>query len=137
METANGLVRLESLNIKALKAKTRNGRIELKSITAADVNVETSNGHITFDDISGKVRGKTKNGQIIFKAESIDRPIRLETGTGRILVQTEQEPTNVTFDVHTVTGKINILDYFSRSTVIGNGENLIKLLTKTGSITVE
>lgn len=133
----NGQVRAESLNIKEVKTKTTNGWTDLKSITAMDVKVETNNGQITFDDVEGKVRGKTKNGQITFTAESIDRPIQLETETGRILIQTKQKPTNVKFDVHTGSGIINILNSYTGSTVIGNGENLIKLSTESGSITVE
>ncbi|HLV08954.1 MAG TPA: DUF4097 family beta strand repeat-containing protein, partial [Halanaerobiales bacterium] len=82
VETNNGLVRLDSLNIKDVKTKSTNGMIDMKSIIAVDVNVETKNGKITFDDVDGKVRGKTENGPITFAAESIDRPIQLETGAG-------------------------------------------------------
>lgn len=137
VDSNNGQVLAESLNIKNVRTKTMNGWTNLKSITATDVNVETNNGQITFDEVAGKVRGKTQNGQITFAAQSIERPIQLETGAGRILIQTKQKPTNVKFDVYTGSGIINILDSYTGSTVIGNGENLIKLSTKSGSITVE
>lgn len=136
VETNNGFVRLDSLNIKDVKIKSTNGMIDMKSIIAVDVNVETKNGKITFHDVDGKVRGKTENGPITFAAESIDRPIQLETGAGKISIQAEQKPGNVMFDVYTGTGIINIFDSYKGSTIIGNGENLVKLTTRSGSITV-
>ncbi|MDY0407488.1 hypothetical protein [Paracerasibacillus soli] len=45
-------------------------------------------------------------------------------------------PTNVTFDVWTDNGKIDILGKFHKNTIIGNGENEVKLITSNGKITV-
>lgn len=156
VDSGNGSIQIESVDVKNIKALTANGRINLNSIAAtdvdvkatngwlnlnsiaaADVNVKTTNGQITLDDVKGKLSGKTENGQITFATESLDWPVQLETDAGRILVQTQQKPDNVTFDVHTGAGNINILDQNIGSTKIGNGENLIKLTTGTGSITVE
>lgn len=137
VDSDTGLIRVKNVNVKNVRTRTTNGWTDLKSITAVEVDVESNNGQITFEDVKGKVAGKTKNGQITFVAKSIDRPIQLETGGGRILIQTEQKPSNVTFDVNTGSGRINILDSYMGSTVIGDGENLVKLTTGAGSITVE
>ncbi len=67
----------------------------------------------------------------------LDRPIQLASDNGSIIIRTEKEPTNATFDVHVDSGHINILDKYSGSTVVDKGDNLIKLTTDNGEITVE
>ena len=59
-----------------------------------------------------------------------------KSNNGRIEIETENEPTNVTFVVQVDNGSINILDKYKGSTVIGNGENLVKLKTNNGKIQV-
>ncbi|MBA4603427.1 DUF4097 family beta strand repeat-containing protein [Thermoactinomyces mirandus] len=136
-KTANGWIMLKSIVATDLDVKTTNGWIKLNSIAATDVNVKTAHGQINLEDVQGKISGESQAGQIILKTESLNRPVEFKTDSGRILVQTEQKPDNVTFDVHTGAGSINILDQYTGSTTIGKGENLIKLSTGAGSITVE
>lgn len=70
------------------------------------------------------------------KTTTLNQPIQLETNNGWIEIETENEPTNVTFVVQVDNGSINILDKYKGSTVIGNGENLVKLKTNNGKIQV-
>ncbi|MGA8941657.1 MAG: DUF4097 family beta strand repeat-containing protein [Thermoactinomyces sp.] len=137
VNSGNGFIQAENVDVKNIKTQTANGWIKLNSITATDVNANTTNGQITLNDVKGKISGKTRNGQITMATERLDLPVQLTTDAGRILIQTEQEPTNVTFDVHTNAGKIDILDQYNGSTTIGKGENLIKLTTDRGMIKVE
>lgn len=53
--------------------------------------------------------------------------IDLECNNGKIMIKTENEPTNTTFDVHVDNGKVDILGKHEGNTVIGKGENLVKL----------
>ncbi|MFD1334904.1 DUF4097 family beta strand repeat-containing protein [Oceanobacillus iheyensis] len=110
--------------------------VDLKSIKTKEVHIESENGQMTFDDVVGNITGKTKAGQITFANDHIDQSIQLETGHGKIVLETEQNPANAEFDVQTGSGKIDILGQYTGNTVIGNGENLIKLKTGAGSITI-
>lgn len=132
----NGYVQIKDLNVKQLDAETNNGRVDLKNIVSSNVNVETDNGRLTLDDVSGKITGKTNNGRISIKTTDLDRSMQLETDNGRIEIKTEKEPTNVAFDVHVDNGHINILDKYEGNAVIGDGDNLIKLKTNNGRISV-
>lgn len=136
INSSNGRIHLEQLKVKDLFAESNNGRIELKKIASTSVNVKTDNGRITLDYVDGKIKGKSSNGRISVLTKDLDRPIELDTDNGRIEIQTEKEPTNTTFDVDTDNGSIDILDKYNGNAVIGNGENLIRLSTNNGSISV-
>ena len=133
----NGKIELENIESTDITGHASNGLITMKNIVSSTVDVNTSNGKIKFDHVEGDIYGKTNNGAIEFIATDLDRSIELETDNGKIDVQTEQEPTNVTFDVRVDNGKVSIFGSSNWDTVIGNGENLIKLKTNNGSITVK
>ncbi|WP_066073887.1 DUF4097 family beta strand repeat-containing protein [Neobacillus soli] len=137
IDNDNGHVQMRSLHVKNVRAKTNNGNIELKNITAANVDIQSDNGTIRFSgDITGKVTGETNNGKIFLDTPSIDHPIQLEADNGSITIQTDEEPSNVTYDVHVDNGTINIFNKYTNGAVVGNGANLIKLTTNNGKITV-
>jgi DUF4097 and DUF4098 domain-containing protein YvlB len=60
----------------------------------------------------------------------------LESDNGSITIQTDKEPNNVTYDVQVDNGNINIFNKYTSSSVLGNGDNLIKLKTNNGRITI-
>lgn len=133
----NGSLNAENLNIKDINAATENGRIALKNIGADTVQVNSSNGKIELDHVKGEITGKTNNGKISLVTESLDRALELETDNGAINVQTEKEPTNAIFDVRVDNGSIKIFGNSNWDTVVGDGDNIIKLKTNNGSIRVE
>ncbi|WP_445487593.1 DUF4097 family beta strand repeat-containing protein [Niallia sp. 03133] len=132
----NGYVQLSDLKVDQLEAETNNGRVELQNISSKNVEVESDNGRLVLDHVSGKIKAKTNNGKISIKTADLNRPMQLETDNGSIEVETEKEPSNVSFDVHVDNGSINILDKYEGNAVIGDGDNLIKLKTNNGRITV-
>src|SRR5690625_177560 len=132
----NGKIELKDIESTVMTGKASNWSITMKDINSSTVDVNKSNGKIRLDHVDGDVYGKTNNGEIEFITENLDRSIELETDNGKIDIQTKQEPTNVTFDVRVDNGKISILGSSNWDTIIGNGENLIKLKTNNGSINV-
>ncbi|WP_442961150.1 hypothetical protein [Pseudogracilibacillus sp. SO30301A] len=60
----------------------------------------------------------------------------MNTDNGRIDVQSNKEPTNAILDLKTDNGKVRVFGESNWVTVIGNGENIIKLTTDNGSITI-
>ena len=133
----NGHIDLKDIHVQKVKATTDNGYISLKNVASKDVYVGSDNGKIIMENVTGDLKGKTSNGKISLVTDTLDRQIELECDNGRINVQTAQEPTNVRFDVHVDNGRINILDKYDDDAVIGKGENLIKLSTDNGSISIE
>jgi DUF4097 and DUF4098 domain-containing protein YvlB len=132
----NGLVELNNMKINQLTASTDNGRITMKNITSFSTYVESNNGQINLDHVDGKIKGITDNGKISLITKDLDHKLNFESNNGSILIQTEKEPTNVTFNTHTDNGSINILGKYNGNAIIGNGDNLIELSTDNGSITV-
>ncbi|WP_312092984.1 DUF4097 family beta strand repeat-containing protein [Niallia sp.] len=132
----NGKINIANLGVEQLKAESNNGRIEMKNILSKKVEVNSDNGRVSLEHVIGSIKGKTNNGKFSILTAALDQPIELETNNGSIEIETENEPTNVTFDVHVDNGSINILDKYKGSTVIGNGENLVKLTTNNGKIHV-
>lgn len=135
--TDNGRAAARDLDVNELQATTDNGQIELKEIRSNSVTSEADNGEIRMENVEGELSGKTTNGQIKLKTEHMDRPIDLHTDNGRIHIQTENEPTNATLDVNINNGKVTIFGKSNWDTIIGEGENLIKLTVHNGKITVE
>ncbi|MFB4475615.1 DUF4097 family beta strand repeat-containing protein [Virgibacillus sp. SK37] len=136
-ETENGLVKLKNLKANDVYVETDNGEINLRNIESLNLSAEADNGTILLDNVVGEISGNTDNGKIVFKTDSLDQMIDLETDNGAINVYTEKEPTNTTFNINTDNGKILVFGKSNYDTVIGNGENLVKLKTDNGSITVE
>ena len=136
VKTDNGRIELDYIESFTVTGKTSNGRISMKDIISSKINVNSSNGKIILNHVEGEIYGRTSNGAIELVAKDLDRPIELETSNGKINIQTEQEPTNVTFDVRVDNGKVRIFGESNWDAIIGNGENLIKLKTNNGAITV-
>ncbi|MBP1970655.1 DUF4097 and DUF4098 domain-containing protein YvlB [Virgibacillus natechei] len=133
----NGSFQAEQLTIEDINASTNNGEIAMADITAGTVNVHSNNGKIKLDHVAGEINGKTNNGAISLVTEGLERSIDFDTDNGSITIQTDEEPTNAVLDVRVDNGKINIFGDSDWDTVIGNGDNQIKLTTNNGSITVE
>ena len=136
LKTNNGKISMENLYAKDVKGRSDNGKIELTDIGAEKVDVKTSNGKLKLDHVEGKLRASTENGDISLNTAELDRQIDFETDNGKILIKTEKEPVNATFNVSTDNGKIDILGKYNGSAVIGEGENLIHLKTDNGKIDV-
>ncbi|WP_087974370.1 DUF4097 family beta strand repeat-containing protein [Oceanobacillus rekensis] len=137
IDTDNGRAYANGLEVNEINVTTNNGRIELKDIKSTVVTSEADNGEIRLENVDGKLNGRTNNGKITLITEHLDHPIEFRTSNGRIHIQTENEPTNALFDVKVDNGKVRIFGDSNWDTVIGDGDNFIKLTTNNGGITVE
>ncbi len=136
VETDNGRIIAEQLQAKNIHMETDNGRIELKHVDAEAVNVKSDNGKIILENVTGQMKAKTDNGRISVVTNNLDQSIDLETDNGRIEIQTEKEPTNAIIDAKTDNGRVEIFGQENKHVTFGKGENLIKLRTDNGRITV-
>ncbi|SFD81774.1 Putative adhesin [Paenibacillus catalpae] len=133
----NGYIMAKQLNVASIQASTDNGRIEFSDTASQAVKVKADNGKITLDHVTGVLEGRTDNGSITVLTKEITQNITLDTNNGRIMIQTETEPTDVSFYTHVDNGRINIFDKYKGNTVVGDGKTLVKLTADNGSITVK
>ena len=136
VETDNGKIRANELEVTEIYAEADNGKIELRDIKSTLVNTKVDNGDVMLEAIEGEISSKSDNGRISLITESLDQPIDFKTDNGIIDIQTKAEPTNVTFDIKVDNGKVTVFGESNYDTVIGNGENLIKLKADNGKITI-
>ncbi|MBE7106727.1 DUF4097 domain-containing protein [Bacillus cereus] len=137
INTNNGRVELREINSQKIIAEANNGIMEFKDIKAQNIHVKSNNGRIMLEHVEGEIEGQSKNGSLTLKTNELDRNLNFTTHNGKINIETEKEPTNVQFNVSVDNGRANILDKYNGNAVIGKGENLIKLNTHNGNITVK
>ncbi|EEK83279.1 hypothetical protein bcere0010_32270 [Bacillus cereus ATCC 4342] len=135
--TNNGRVELKEINSPKIIAETNNGIMGFKDIIAQNIHVKSNNGRIMLEHVEGEIEGQSKNGSLTLKTNELDRNLNFTTHNGKINIETEKEPTNVQFNVSVHNGSANILDKYNGNTIIGKGENVIKLNTRNGNITVK
>ena len=136
VESDNGKLQISGLKSEDLNVKSQNGRVELNDIITEKVEVKSANGKVELNNVEGKLVGSSNNGKITLVTKDLDREIDFESNNGKIMIKTENEPTNTTFDVHVDNGRVDILGKYEGDTVIGKGENLVKLETNNGKIEI-
>lgn len=136
LDVKNGGIQATQIQVNQMEANTVKGNVEIGNITATEVNVHSINGKLILWDIDSKLTGKSENGMISLNEDNLDHSIRLESENGTIEIQTSNEPTNVTFDADSANGRIDILGDDKGKLIIGNGEHLIQLGTRNGSVIV-
>lgn len=136
VETDNGRIEIDKVQVDKLSTQTDNGRIELRNVDAEQIITETDNGRILMEYVNGDIIGKTDNGRISLLTASLDRMIQLDTDNGSILVETENDPTDVSIHVKTDHGRVSVFGDKNSRTVFGNGANTVRLSSDNGKITV-
>ncbi|HSH34897.1 DUF4097 family beta strand repeat-containing protein [Schnuerera sp.] len=122
LNTSNGKLQVENLNLGILYCKTSNGSISLKDITSKDIDLSTKNGRINLIDISSpRINAISTNSGI--KIEDID--------TNNLIVSTKNGRINLSdiladnISGNTSNGSIEINDINSK---------VVKLTTSNGKI---
>lgn len=134
--TDNGRIELDKIKSSTVTAKASNGQIDMENITATSVEVKSNNGRVNLDNVEGKIVGKVNNGRVSLTTNNLDRPIEIESDNGEIIITTDKEPTNATIDATVHNGKTDIFGQSNRNVVFGKGENMIRLVSHNGRITV-
>lgn len=138
LKTKNAQIALMDVKSNTITTKTRFAAIGLKNVKADALIAKTRFAAIGLENVETDVlTARTHSAQIVLSTSHIDRQIDLETGSGSILVKTEREPENVSFEVSTGGGDVDLLGRYVGSVEIGKGDNLVRLVTGNGSIAVE
>ncbi len=137
VNTDNGRINVENLQVKMIETETDNGRVKFENITSEGIIANTSNGRISLVNSEGEINAHTENGKIDVALKSIDQSMDLSTSNGAIHITTEIKPENMTIDAYTDNGSIRIFGKKDWDIVTGTGEHLVKLSTNNGSIKME
>jgi hypothetical protein len=86
--------------------------------------------------VNGDIIGKTDNSRITLLSTNLDRMIQLDTYNQSILVETENEKTNVSIHAKVDHGKINVFGEKNSRTVFRSGTNKVRFSSEYGKITV-
>lgn len=135
-DTNNGRITLENIKSNSLSLESNNGQIEMNDIIATLIEADIHNGKIEMEKVEGEIAAKTNNGRITLATDNLDRPLDLHSDNGKIEIYSKEKPTNAILDIKVNNGKVRVFDEKDWDTVIGNGENTIKLKTNNGSITL-
>lgn len=147
---------IERLQAKDIKCRTSVGKAELQSVHATTATVKSDAGKVVIEDsiaevwhvkseagrvdlvnVQGEIDARTEAGKVTLNVESITKPLSLKTSVGKIEVLTDKKIDNATIEAKSELGKISIYGERSKRLVYGAGENLIKLKTELGSITID
>ena len=136
-DSNNGALRAENMEADEIRMETNNGRIYLKQVTSNTIQANTDNGRIMLEEVESDIEARTYNGRIELLSSSLDHDIDLNTNNGKILIDTDEQPTNATIDVDTDNGKIDVYGNYNKHTVFGEGKNKVKIETDNGSVTIK
>lgn len=144
--------------LEGMKLDLSNGSIDLNNIEAEEANVYSDVGELTINnskynklkassDVASILLEKTMynqgefetdTGQLTIEDMPIDKPTNIDTDTGDIVLDYGKlQPKNTIIDFSSDIGNLNIENSKLKNKKIGNGENVIKLITDTGDVTVK
>ncbi|SHH64554.1 DUF4097 family beta strand repeat-containing protein [Virgibacillus chiguensis] len=135
-DTKNGTIHGKKFTVKSLQASGANGEIVLDEVITDTTEVSTQNGGIELNDVAGSLHGETSNGSITLTAKTLDQSMEMNTENGSIDINVEEEPTNVTYDLRTGNGGVEVFGTDNWNAVVGDGEHVIKARTANGSIII-
>lgn len=137
VDSKNGGIYGEQFSVKTLHASAANGKIELDQVKTTTTEVNTHNGGLELNHVAGRLIGKTSNGSIDLRTNELNQSMDLNTKNGSIDINVKKEPTNVTYDLRTDNGGIEVFGNDNWDTVVGEGDHIIKAVTANGSIAIK
>ncbi|SET02857.1 Putative adhesin [Oceanobacillus limi] len=137
IDLINGKMNVRDMQVKHAEVGSTNGAINLSNMETVSTRATSENGKLTINKVSGEISGDVTNGSIHLNVEQIDRMIDLKSVNGKIMIRTDEEPSNVTIDVSVVNGKSEVFGNETKHTVIGDGENRINLETINGKVSID
>ncbi|AUJ23920.1 DUF4097 family beta strand repeat-containing protein [Virgibacillus dokdonensis] len=135
-DTKNGTIHGEKFTVKSLQASGANGEIVLDEVITDTTEVSTQNGGMELNGVEGSIKAETSNGSIFLEAKTLNQSMDLDAENGSIDINVDEEPTNVTYDLRTGNGGVEVFGNDNWNAVVGDGEHVIKARTANGGITI-
>lgn len=136
LSTDSGDITAENIVSESITLKTDSGDVDLFGIEG-EIQTKTDSGDVTFTltEVTGKLQINTDSGDVDLSLNETSNNIQIATDSGDIGISTK-EPSDVTFDVDTDSGDINLFDKYNKNAKIGKGTLLFQLKTDSGDIAV-
>lgn len=137
IKSSVGKAELQSVHATTATVKSDAGKVVIEDSIAEVWHVKSEAGRVDLVNVQGEIDARTEAGKVTLNVESITKPLSLKTSVGKIEVLTDKKIDNATIEAKSELGKISIYGERSKRLVYGAGENLIKLKTELGSITID
>lgn len=154
----NNVVVTVPKRLEGITIDSSNGSIDLNNIDAKQANVYSDVGELTIknskynklkasSDVASILVEKsmynqgefeTDTGELTIEDMPIDKPTNIDTDIGDVVLKYgKTQPKNTLIDFSSDIGNLNIENSKLKNKKIGNGENLIKIVTDTGDVTIK
>ncbi|PKI04270.1 hypothetical protein CW744_10535 [Staphylococcus xylosus] len=154
----NNVVVTVPKRLEGITIDSSNGSIDLNNIDAKQANVYSDVGELTIknskynklkasSDVASILVEKsmynqgefeTDTGELTIEDMPIDKPTNIDTDIGDVILEYgKTQPKNTLIDFSSDIGNLNIENSKLKNKKIGNGENLIKIVTDTGDVTIK
>lgn len=130
-------VYLENIHSNSLKLATTSGDIDGENLQFQTADIQTVSGDLELEKLLGEASITTESGDIYLTMADLIHPIEITSTSGDVELITSNEPTDVNFQVKSVSGDINLLGKYNESAVVGKGTTLVDIQTTSGDISVE
>lgn len=136
IDTVSGDLHVENIQARTLTFSSISGDIDGEKLQSEKATIESVSGEVKIKEIIGKIKVSSTSDDIELSMKDLIYPMQVESTSGDIEVRIENEPTDVAFQVNSVSGDINIFDQYNGNTTIGKGSILAKLNTISSDISV-
>lgn len=137
IDTVSGDLYIENIQTNTLTFSSISGDINGEKLQSENTTIESVSGEVEIKEITGKVNISSTSGDIELSMKDLIYPMQVESTSGDIEIQIENEPTDVAFQVNSVSGNIHIFDKYTGNATIGKGSILAKIETISGDISVD
>lgn len=139
LDSSNGSIDLNNIDVEQANIYSDVSKLTIKDSKYNKLNASSDVADILVEKSKYK-QGKfeTDTGQLTMEDMPIDKPTNVETDTGDVVLNYGgAQPKNTLIDFTSDTGDLNIENSKLKDKKIGNGENLVKIVTDTGDITIK
>ena len=129
-------ISIQNIAAKSLTIETVSGDIDGEVLQFDSGQLKSVSGDVRLEEIEGEVEVNLESGDVSLFMNDLTKSVKVKTISGDIEVVSSKEPTDVTFDVSTISGDVNLFDKYNNSATIGNGSAVIELEATSGDISV-
>lgn len=129
-------ISIQNIAAKSLTIETVSGDIDGEVLRFNRGKLKSVSGDVRLEEIEGEVEVNLESGDVSLFMNDLTKSVKVKTISGDIEVVSSKEPTDVTFDVSTISGDVNLFDKYNNSATIGNGSAVIELEATSGDISV-
>ena len=127
---------LNNVQANTTKLSSTSGDMDGEKLFFEKAELNTVSGDVEIEEIEGAIDLETTSGDVSLTVKDLSDTIQITSVSGDVDIVTYNKPPDVTFNVKSISGDINLLDTYRENATIGKGSHLIKIKTTSGDIAV-